>query len=471
MEKVDLGISSQELRFVISEADENDNGLVEYDEFVPLAVDMIQSFRARNKAKTLNSQQDVMVDDQILKTISAKEMEELAGTCLQKIAELDVKGYGVVRVQDLKKTLSSVGVALKENEISMLCQMLPRDQFGRCKYNSPEGAFAQELKKVRFMTMKNTIIESKGSGLQKYLLDLCKDTEFKQAEGITREKFVPTGIIACRPLINILSTSPRLTLSRLQVAVLMSEASVLEGMINYFQFIPVVAKAIEFMFEPKSLRQRAELIEKTDLSPEALLKGMSSEMFEQRLLTLFKSYDIDHSGGLDQNEFIACLESLELQLTYGEMVALMAAADTKHHGYLRFDEFVSFFTRNLLHLEREKHIRLLQASMQKDHKSVVKEGGKMADLRESFVAKLVDIFKLSDPDNTGFIDYDDFEDILKNFLGKSSSKFKQEVMLSELHISDDRKVCYIDSVETCGDLLQVIFVLHKFLFSNCYIVV
>ena len=48
-----IGISPQELRFVISEADENENGLVDYEEFVPLAVDLIQSFRARNRAKMM----------------------------------------------------------------------------------------------------------------------------------------------------------------------------------------------------------------------------------------------------------------------------------------------------------------------------------------------------------------------------------------------------------------------------------
>ncbi|KAJ1403074.1 hypothetical protein B484DRAFT_302166, partial [Ochromonadaceae sp. CCMP2298] len=36
MEQVELGISPQELRFVISEADENENGVVDYEEFVPL---------------------------------------------------------------------------------------------------------------------------------------------------------------------------------------------------------------------------------------------------------------------------------------------------------------------------------------------------------------------------------------------------------------------------------------------------
>ena len=61
----------------------------------------------------------------------------------------------------------------------------------------------------------------------------------------------------------------------------------LDGMINYFQFVLVVVKAIiEIMFEPKALPQRAELIEKTDLSPEALLQGMSSDMFEQRVFDL-----------------------------------------------------------------------------------------------------------------------------------------------------------------------------------------
>jgi hypothetical protein len=45
MEQVELGISPQELRFVISEADENENGVVDYEEFVPLAVDLIQAHK------------------------------------------------------------------------------------------------------------------------------------------------------------------------------------------------------------------------------------------------------------------------------------------------------------------------------------------------------------------------------------------------------------------------------------------
>lgn len=70
--------------------------------------------------------------------------------------------------------------------------------------------------------------------------------------------------------------------------VIISEASINEGSIDYYQVVPVVAKAIEIMMEPKALRQRAELIEDTDLSPEALLKGMTTKDFSKRVTALFR---------------------------------------------------------------------------------------------------------------------------------------------------------------------------------------
>lgn len=481
MEQVELGISSQELRFVISEADENENGVVDYEEFVPLAVDLIQSFRARNRAKALNSHEDVMVDDLIYKSISADELQTAADTCLEKIYEIDTKRYGLIRAPELKKALNAVAptLGLREHEVSLLCQMLPRDQFGRVKYNSSPSAFLETLSKVRFMTMKNAMIEAQGSGLQKYLLDLCKEEEMKSEnyKG-PKEKFVPNGVITCRSLINILSNSSRLSLSRLQVLVIMSEASVLDGMINYFQFVPVVAKAIEIMFEPKALRQRAELIEKTDLSPEALLQGMSSDMFEQRLLTLFKSYDIDHNGMLDQNEFVACLESLDLQLSYGEMVALMAAADTEQHGYLKFEEFVGFFTHNLLNLEREKRLRLLQSSMQKEAAGHCKTIPNSAcanahvEQEQDLITRLTHLFELYDKDKSGFIRFEDFDHILRNF-SLHSSRFLMELMISELQVNEDGLVEYHKSLRLCADLLKVcVCALFKIDFdsnmTNCF---
>jgi Ca2+-binding EF-hand superfamily protein len=281
-----------------------------------------------------------------------------------------------------------------------------------------------------------------------------------------------TGKIPFRALINILTNSSRLSLSRLQVLVIMSEAHVQEGMINYFQFVPVVAKAIEIMFEPKALRQRAELIEKTDLSPEALLQGMQSDMFEQRLMTLFKSYDIDKSGNLDQNEFIACLESLDLQLSYAEMVALMASADVDRTGALSFADFMGFFTHNLLNLERERHVRLMQSSMQNTSHAGDTSGpdspstanhlsSEVTNEEQSeFIDHLTNVFKLSDIYASGKIPFDEFENVLKTF-NVIASKYLLDVMLSELHVDEHGLVEYAEAVSSCGELLKVRFMLMR----------
>lgn len=48
---LDLGISGHELRMIIAEADENDDGVIDYREFVPVAIELIQSFKARQEVR------------------------------------------------------------------------------------------------------------------------------------------------------------------------------------------------------------------------------------------------------------------------------------------------------------------------------------------------------------------------------------------------------------------------------------
>lgn len=341
-EKINLGISSQDLQSVISESDKNENGVIDYSEFVPLAADLIQSFRAQSKARKLIKEEDIQIDDKILSAVSKDEIHTIAELCLMKIREIDKKNYGVIRPSDLRRVLMSlpqiipasprqkrhqsidsiggtgrrsadVSTAasnrsdrmndinststLSEREISMICQRLTRDQFGRCLYDN----FEEILMQVRFLTFKNNIIDTKGSDLQKYLLNKCKEEEanLHRSNGNANEDMALTGVLPVRSLIRILvneseknEKSEKATkLTRLQVLVIMAEAPVLDdGTINYYQFIPIAAKTIDIIFEPKTLRQRAELIEKISYSTDNLLSIIFSEDFETRLSTLFQSY-------------------------------------------------------------------------------------------------------------------------------------------------------------------------------------
>jgi Ca2+-binding EF-hand superfamily protein len=225
MVKVDLGISNQELQFIISEADQNDNGVVDYNEFVPLAVDMIQSFRARSKAKSMTTAQGCAIEDDVLREIASKELEAIVKLCTSHFEYLDEgKKTGLIKPSDLKRILTQASAyGLNENEINMIYQYLPRDPFGRYQC----ATFTAILENVRFNTLREATLLAVGSDMQKVLLEACKKEEKRLRAttmniSLTKESAssmlnATTGFLPFRNLSNILAEASQIPLSKLQV--------------------------------------------------------------------------------------------------------------------------------------------------------------------------------------------------------------------------------------------------------------
>ncbi len=447
MQGNELGITKQELKFVVSEADENDDGLIAYNEFVPLAVDMILAFRARAHAKfSMGSTQDNIEDD-VLKILSSEELEGIATICADKIIEKDFDKSGALPPNVLKRALEEVmGCGLSSSEVHMIVKQLNRDESGRCILDN----FKAVLYDVRFLTIKNTMTEAQGTDITKYLLDLCKEEEKRVQE--TTEGPHASGHLTLRSLIDVMLGSPRLSLSRLQVMVIASEATMdSDGLIDYHAFIPMAARVIEQMYDPAALKQRANLIAQSEVGGGggSLVNGVEPEVFQRRLLTLFKSYDTDRSGSLDSREFKACMDSMDLHLTPSEVLALMTAADTDGSGHVDLDEFTEFCTHNLMHLEREKHIRSLQNSMKKQSEEVANKSG------EEREKKLRELFELADQDGSGFLNVEELEAVFKS-LDVSLSAFQMQVLLSEADGNGDGVIAYEEFLPIAMDLIQVL---------------
>lgn len=448
MSKIDIGISTQELRFVIQEADENQNGFVDYVEFIPLAVDMILAFHSRTRAIESQNQLEVSVDDEVLHQLSKSNIDAAATQALEKIRAADSRNSGTIRPAELRRILKSIASkdaasGLSDNEITMVIQTLARDPFGKIIYSN----FAETLRIVCFNSLKNMIIQSQGSDLQNYLTELFKTEEARLL--LEQGESEPTsfsGLLPFRTIISLMSGSVRLSLSRLQVMVIASSAEVEDGNVNYYKFAPAASKTIELMFQPHILRQRAELIETTELSPTHLLNGATPEEFLRKLRTLFSSYDLGKTGQLNPRQFRAIMDSMDLQLTPGEIMALMSSADTDNSGGIDFDEFAEFCMTNLLHLEREKHIRLLQDAM---------NGGETGDSEEThrLESHLLNIFQLADHDNSGNLSYDELEVVFQS-VNIHMSQFQLQVLLSEMDVNNDGSVSYEEFIPAAADLLQ-----------------
>jgi Ca2+-binding EF-hand superfamily protein len=64
----------------------------------------------------------------------------------------------------------------------------------------------------------------------------------------------------------------------------------------------------------------------------------------EHLRRTFESFDLNHDGFIDVNEFHALLLKLDRDVTQGECLLDFEEADTEGDGYVGFKEFVVWWT-------------------------------------------------------------------------------------------------------------------------------
>jgi Ca2+-binding EF-hand superfamily protein len=127
LSKLELGISHNELGLLINEADDDHNGVVDYKEFVPLAVDMIIAFRARKIAVSVTSQQESQADKIVMDSMHSQELKQICDICMMKFRALDEKKSGYIKMSEFRKILVNVrALGVSELDISKICQLIPR---------------------------------------------------------------------------------------------------------------------------------------------------------------------------------------------------------------------------------------------------------------------------------------------------------------------------------------------------------
>ena len=104
--------------------------------------------------------------------------------------------------------------------------------------------------------------------------------------------------------------------------------------------MPIASKTVEQMLDPKNIAEKAAIMEKAQMKPEDYLGGRTEEQVQADLVEMFDKFDADNSGELDAEEFEACMKSMELGLSKGQIGALMATADTSGDGTIDKVEFL-----------------------------------------------------------------------------------------------------------------------------------
>jgi Ca2+-binding EF-hand superfamily protein len=226
-----LEFPADEIYRFFAEADMNADGEIEYEEFIPLALQIIQSMYAKKNLEHHMAEVRENVEDLLVHGMSKYELTELVETIFERV---DTDGSGTLSKEDFVSALTSMELGLTRREINTIRLQIDVNQNGRISYREFVPFAYDLLQKLTSMRLLETELENDELG--QYLTDLfkAKDTEL-------------SGMLHADDIRDLLHEA-MLGLSRMQIYTVISEAEPdPDMMISYPAFIPKGVEIIRSM--------------------------------------------------------------------------------------------------------------------------------------------------------------------------------------------------------------------------------
>jgi len=233
----------------LAEADMNSDGMIEYDEFIPLALQIIQSMLAKTQLEQQMESVDKHAEELLVRGMDREELTELVNSIFD---QMDEDQSGTLSMQEFVAALTSMELGLTRREINAIMFEIDKDKDGLVSYKEFVPFAFDLLKKLTSLRLLESELNNDEIG--SYLLDLfkAKDTEM-------------SGLLPAEEIRDLLHQA-MLGLTRMQIYTVLSEAELnADNLVAYVTFIPRAVRIIRSMLSfEKSMAQQAQ-----DAGPEA----------------------------------------------------------------------------------------------------------------------------------------------------------------------------------------------------------
>jgi len=348
-----FNLSKKDIRRIMSECDTNDDGVLEYREFLPVMVDIINSLQARQAERAEDAanadQRDVVAAEVEHALLHGMGREELEAVMLHVFKLADADNSGALDRNEFQQCLKSAELGLTRKEINLLMCEADANADGSIEFAEfVPICFEMMVERHTEEMIENNIIAN-ADELEQYLISGFASVDEDQSGKISLGAARTALMAMSRELFG---------LTKIQIMTLLSEAEVNgEGEFTFVQFVPKCARMISNMVDTGAQAKRMEAMEHMSRSDGVqLLRGFSQDTVMQVLSAAFKEADKDESGMLDRAELYEVLQAMgasELSLTPREIAMLMASVDENEDGQVEYGELVEFMFNALCHLERE----------------------------------------------------------------------------------------------------------------------
>jgi Ca2+-binding EF-hand superfamily protein len=349
----DLKLTKKDIRNVMAECDENDDGVIEYREFMPIMVDLIGAARARDEAEAQREMDEMdaqfEAEDFFLRGMS---QEELEGIMKKIFLQHDADGNGILDRDEFKACLKSSDLGLTRKEINMLLSEADENADGVIEYEE----FAPLCFRILVEKFKEDYLQTKAlqeaGELESVMLDSFAEKGMGDNGKLTRKQV--------KKVFEEISYD-FLGLTRVQIVTVMSMAEADgQSMVDVPKFVRSAAQMIFKMMDTSKAADKAKAMEtlaKTDGAE--MLHGMTGDEIKEALQGAFNAVDSEGKGWLTPEEVYDVLRMMgtdSLSLSEYEMNSLMAAVDENDDGMVEWEELVDFMYDVLMHLDRNQYV-------------------------------------------------------------------------------------------------------------------
>uniref|UniRef100_A0A061SBG2 Radial spoke protein 7 n=1 Tax=Tetraselmis sp. GSL018 TaxID=582737 RepID=A0A061SBG2_9CHLO len=357
LSSTELGLSKKQIKKIMSELDEDHDGRLSYNEFLPFMVELLQTVFAKHEveATRLEEEEEARqeVEEFLLHGMPRQQLEAMMMNIFQRA---DADGSGKLNRTEFRDCLKAAELGLTRKEINAILTEVDEDHDGQVSYS--------EFMPLCF----NILVERfKDEVLSNEVLRSTDELERELVSTLSQYDEHGAGKLPQRLIKRVLEdlSFQFLGLSTFQILAVMGEADPdSEGMIEITKFAEMAAGMIYTMVDLAGQNLRIAAVGQLSQTEGArYLRGLSLDETRETLQRAFQEADADGNGTLTLAEIVHVLNAMgtdQLHLTQRDINAIMSAIDDDENGVVDYKELSLFVSDLLDHLDREDYIRQYQ---------------------------------------------------------------------------------------------------------------
>jgi len=320
-----LGLTRREVNLLMAEADEDEDGKISYEEFVPLCFDLLLK----------NLQDDIF--------LLQRNRGELENYLLEIFQYADADATGFLTHADVSNLLDMANLGLSQLQIATIVSAAGKDGQGSIGYHKFVSVAAEMIAEMFHANMLSD--RRRGAEVPQDVNDLTpedlKNFLMKLFRGADPES---EGFLSPADFKRVLlSTDLGFTPEQMRRILVEADEND-DSTVDYRVFIEAAVETLTSLKSKGTLADQERLREREaeELSKEFDVHSHTREQIEEIFAGAFAKVDTQGKKKIARGQFFQAIHAIktQLELSRREVNALMISADEASDGFISYEEYI-----------------------------------------------------------------------------------------------------------------------------------